>query len=496
MANCYVFNISKYKTDDIKGIAKHNLRDLNDLSRTTNIDPSRTKNNLYFDFNDLSKPINSLNYETFKSKLNSIIKRDNEKQVIKKSTNVLLNFTISASPEYFFKDLDTPEKLQRWSNLRIEDPKEKLEIQKIWESLDKEKFEKWKDTVIDYIKSKDEFKDLGISLNLHMDEKTPHFDLALCPKVGNKVDCKHFFTPIALEKWRKELDKIFTPLGLDRVKDEAPGVRDNYKEISQLERERNEYLELGKVKAPSIIMKDEIFKDGFLGKKQVISTEQIIENRDKREKAHKEKLDYYRGFYEKNFEKVKAVKRLEVENRDLRLTNKKLQQKNKSLSKEQINDLRGIDCLEVVKSMGFNPKEEQDYYRIRTDKLNLVITKENKFTENKNKIQGGGAFDLLMKVFNFSFPQSIAFLTSRMKKDKNTVIQLAAKTQKEELNKLVQNSIIQDSIKQPDLSPFFDTSKSIEDEKKKLQEDERRREQERIERLNKSKNTTSFSPTP
>lgn len=43
MANCYVFNISKYKTDDIKGIAKHNLRDLNDLSRTTNIDPSRTK---------------------------------------------------------------------------------------------------------------------------------------------------------------------------------------------------------------------------------------------------------------------------------------------------------------------------------------------------------------------------------------------------------------------------------------------------------------------
>ena len=64
------------------------------------------------------------------------------------------------------------------------------------------------------------------------------------------------------------------------------------------------------------------------------------------------------------------------------------------------------------------------------------------------------------------------------------------------LNKLVQNSIIQDSIKQPDLSPFFDTSKSIEDEKKKLQEDERRREQERIERLNKSKNTQNFSPAP
>ena len=38
--------------------------------------------------------------------------------------------------------------------------------------------------------------------------------------------------------------------------------------------------------------------------------------------------------------------------------------------------------------------------------------------------------------------------------------------------------------------------KSIEDEKKKFQEDERRREQERIERLNKSKNTISFSPTP
>ena len=496
MANCYVFNISKYKTDDIKGIAKHNLRDLNDLSRTTNIDPSRTKNNLYFDFDDLSKPINSLNYETFKSKINSIIKRDNEKQVIKKSTNVLLNFTFSASPEYFFKDLDTPGKVERWANLRIEDPKEKLEIQKIWQSLDKERFEKWKNTVIDYIKNKDEFKDLGISLNLHMDEKTPHFDLALCPKVGNKVDCKHFFTPITLQKWRNELDNIFKPLGLERVKDEAPGVRDNYKEISQLERERNEYLELGKVKAPSIIMKDEIFKDGFLGKKQIISTEQIIENRDKREKAHKTKLDYYRGFYEQNIEKVKAVKRLEVENRNLKTLNKKLFDKNNILSKEQTNNLRNISCVDVAKALGFNPKEEQDFYRIRTDKLNLVISKENKFTENKERIQGGGAFDLLMKVFKFSFKQSIAFLSNNMKEDKNTISQLAIKTQKDELNKLIQNAVNQENTKHPNLTPYLDTSKSIQDEKKKLQEEERRKEQERIERQNRLKKSTSFTPAP
>ena len=65
-----------------------------------------------------------------------------------------------------------------------------------------------------------------------------------------------------------------------------------------------------------------------------------------------------------------------------------------------------------------------------------------------------------------------------------------------ELNKLIQNAVNQENTKHPDLTPFLDTSKSIQDEKKKLQEDERRREQERIERLNKSKNTQSFSPSP
>lgn len=448
---------------------------------------------MYFDFNDLSKPINSLNYETFNSKLNSIIKRDNEKQVIKKSTNVLLNFTISASPEYFFKDLDTPGKVERWANLRIEDPKEKLEIQKIWQSLDKERFEKWKNTVIDYIKNKDEFKDLGISLNLHMDEKTPHFDLALCPKVGNKVDCKHFFTPITLQKWRNELDNIFKPLGLERVKDEAPGVRDDYKEISKLEMQRDEYLELGKITAPKKLENDDVFKNTILGKKQKIPTENILENNHKREQAYSKALNFYKNFYAQNREKVKGINRLEIENRNLRLENKKLNDSNTKLSKDKINNLRMINCFDVLKELGFNPKEEQDYFRVRTDKINLVLSKDNKFTENKNKIQGGGAFDLLMKVFKFSFKQSIAFLSNNMKQDKNAILLLSVKNHRDELNNLIQNSISQDKTI-PDLEPFKDTSKLNQELKRKIKEEQE--EQERIKAAVKPKKSVYSAPSP
>lgn len=427
MNDCYTFSIDKYKTADVDGISKHNLRDLNDVSQTPNLDADRTKNNLHFDF-DTFAPTKKISSKAFKEKLNKIIRRKNPKQKIKKSTNVFLNMNFSASPQYFFKGLNE-NNLLWWDQLRH--PKDKDEIQKIWKTLDQEKFEAWKNTVLDFIKNEEDFKDLGISLDLHLDEKTPHFEFSLCPKFGDKVDCKNFFTPARLEKWRSKLDQAFKPLGLERLKGEAPAAQDDYKAIAEAS-STVPVPEAPRAKAPKPILADEVFKDGFLGKKQVIPTEEILENRNKREKAYNTELQFYKKYFNENKYKVNAYDKLKVKYETEKKENNKMKNTIKKLSTEQVENLREIDCNDVLQVLGFQPKKEGITTRTKTDELNLVVNSENKFTENKNQIYGGGAIDLLMKVFKYTFKESTDFLTSHFGFDKVSKVVLTNQKQTQE----------------------------------------------------------------
>lgn len=429
MNNCYTFSIDKYKSADVAGISKHNLRDLNDISQTINIDPSRSKNNLHFDFVDF-KPTEKISSDVWKENLNSILRKDNEKQTIKKSTNVFLNMNFSASPQYFFDGLNE-KNLEEWDQLKWENPQDRKKISEVWKTLNKEKFENWKNSVLEFIKNEEDFKNLGVSLDLHLDEKTPHFEFSLCPKVGNKVDCKNFFTPTRLEKWRSKLDLAFKPLGLDRLKDEAPATKDDYKAIAEASRPVV-VPEPPRAKAPKAIKDDEIFEDRFFGKKQIIETEKILENRNKREKAYNTELKFYKTYFEENKFKIGAYEKLKEKYNTEKKENNKMRQQIKKLTTEQVENLRSIDCNEVLHVLGFNPKKEGITHRTKTEDLNLVVNSENKFTENKNQIYGGGAIDLMTKVFKYTFKEATDFLSSHFGFDRVSQVILTNQKQTEE----------------------------------------------------------------
>ena len=119
----------------------------------------------------------------------------NSKKALRKDANVLLEFVFSASPEFFYNDLDK----NRFEQLTMKD--NKSELDKIFneKKLNKENLDKFKNAVVDFINSKPEFKNNVVNLVLHLDEKTPHFHLALTPILNNRLTAKEFLHLIKLE---------------------------------------------------------------------------------------------------------------------------------------------------------------------------------------------------------------------------------------------------------------------------------------------------------
>lgn len=416
MRKFYVLDVDKFKTSSVVGVSKHNTRDFREVttrekkSKFDNVDFTRSKNNLSFG------PKNSTEFE---EKLNSIIRKDNPDQKIKTSTNVFVIFLISASPSYFFDDLKTEEDLKKWDNLKISNPKDKIEIAKIWKSFNKTNFENWKKSVLEF-SNDEEFKDIFLSLEIHMDEKTPHAHFSVVPKVGTKVDCKHFYTPTNLEKWRKKLEVHFTPLGLERAKDE-PMPRDDQEQHYKALAGAVEPDQPPTEQPPKKLTSKDVFevKKNWFGKGkekiQVVSTEDILKNSFERELIQGEKYGFYKSFYENNKYNSAYVKKIENKNTALLKENTKMKTQIKKFTDEQMENFRQVPLIEVVKNLGFEVKKESsEFYRVKTENLNLVINdSKNQFSENKNSNNGFGAINLLVKVFGYSAKQAIEFLSGK-----------------------------------------------------------------------------------
>lgn len=447
MKKFYTLNVEKFKKVDVVGVAKHNTRDFREVttkeknSKNKNVDFSRSENNLSFGVK---------NSNDFEEKLNSIIRDGNEKQVLKSNTNLFIGFVISASPQYFFKGLQPPEnlsdeqkevwqteKLKWWDNLNAnsKDPKkaiaDKKSIADIWKTLDKNAFEDWKKAVVEFSKD-DEFKNLIISFDIHMDEKTPHAHITVCPKMENKkVDCKNFFTKESLERWRQKLEVKFTPLGLERAKEE-PMPRDDqeqhYKALAgAIEPEPAPEVEVPPPMLPSSLeQKEPLFgKDKVLISK--IELEKLERNFKKRETAQGKKYNFYKQFYENNKFNSAYVKKLENKNLNLTKENNKMKGQIKKLTDEQMENLRHIPLNEVCQQLGFEVKKEsREFYRVKTENLNLVLnTDKNSFSENKNSNNGFGAINLLVKVFGYTAKQAIEFLSGKFQPEQITKTILA-----------------------------------------------------------------------
>jgi hypothetical protein len=409
------FNIGVAKRSDenLDDLEQHNCRFMPNVKSTKSSSFSKNRpmpNKLIFGVPKVATQIRTLTSFSQPVKTKFGLKTRKPRKDSAKAIEIV--FRVSA--DYFF-NFDNDSQLQKFRTLRMDNPKEKKIIDKYWQTrLDKNKVQQVEDLVSDYVKNK--FGENLVQLVAHFDEKGPHFHCVFLPITSdNRLSAKAVYNKIWLNTMLKECDALFKPLGLKRNKDiDAPAEHIPFN-IYQSAPNEPETPPVFKIRDRLKVEDCVEVKTGILGNKEIPkkSIVEIIEHQKGLEQDYKKALQFYSTFYKNNFDKIRAIKQVEYENKELRKENKRMRTNTKSISEEVVSNLRSIDCNEVMSSLGIQGKAEGNSTRYKTDAINLVITEGAKFTENKNSISGGGAIDLLTKVFGYKFKEAVTFLAER-----------------------------------------------------------------------------------
>lgn len=387
-----VLRCVKVKANEVAKCHNHNLRKYTNQNQT-NINFNRQQNQICLGSEDT--------HGTLKNRLEKIENR----RAIRKDANVMLEFIFSASPEYFYKDLDR----EKFDKLTME--KNKPELDKIFnEQLDKQKLEDFKAVVIEYCQK--EFGDNVINLTLHLDEKTPHFHLLCTPiTADNRLTAKEFFTPITARAWQDSFGEACKKLGIDRGRENSPEVHTSHHDHN---RALNTPVPTPPtVKTPQTPTEEEIFKDGLFGKKQLIKTEDLLKQFREREKAVNEKYKFYKKYYNENKEKIAELEETKTENEKLKKENFIMKEKQQKLDSETMENLRQIPVKTVLENLGYELKktDAQRYQLAQGEKL-VITPSTNQFFNNTTGKKGFGAISLLVDGLGFSFKEAKEILLS------------------------------------------------------------------------------------
>lgn len=290
-------------------------------------------------------------------------------------------------------------------------------------SIPKHCFEKpdliqeWKKSVLEFVNSNPIFKDNCLMLVYHGDESQPHIQGVFVPRHEGKLNFRALLGgPEGSEKLHKLHDdfaKAMAPLGFAR----GDGTHTNglthkqyMKSVSDLTRP-----------APTPAALPQVPEVGWFNKNEVIEAQG-----EKLKKLTKENNRLRKEVARTTFYRTQNLN-LKDTNLDLVKLKRKRDSEKMKLEKEKLENLRSISCVDLLEHMGFTPKKEGNTTRIKTDVLNIVVNSENKFTENKNLIQGGGAIDLLCKVFDYTFKESIDYLVGVFGHEKTSRVALSNK---------------------------------------------------------------------
>lgn len=425
MANkCFTLNVEKLKRGSVTGIHNHNFR--------------KTKDESFVNYSKshLNKLV--LGSEKTQHVLHTHISKTDSKKQIRKDANVLCSFVISASPSYFYDALKTDEDLKVWDDLDWSRPKDRPKLLEIQSSLNQKNLDEFEKQIKKF--ASETFGDNIVNMVLHLDEKTPHFHLLVTPITSqNKLSMKQFYTPRTLDTWRKGIASHVAKLGLVEHLNEpepASGLREVGVHTSTRAYRDIELPQPPKTPVPKALTESKVFQTGFLGrKKQVVKTEDVISNWKNREVSLSKQLYFYKDQFAKNANSFKQNELAKLQNAKLKAENAKLKSKNKQLEKEKLmesnntlEDLRSIDCNDVLESLGHYGKNEGDTTRYKDENINLVVNNQNKFFENRSSVSGGGAIDLLVKIFDFKFKDALAYLKNNFGSDNTARVLLSTKS--------------------------------------------------------------------
>ncbi|MDO8370959.1 MAG: MobV family relaxase [Polaromonas sp.] len=393
MAVC-VLRIGKLKAGDVKSAQQHNDREF-ETSYSPNINFDETSTN--------QKLIG--NGELAKDLARRLEKTTN-KRSLRKDANVALEFIFSASPEYFYKDLDR----EKFDKLTMKDNGVELAVIKM--TLDPQKLEAWKKTVLQY--AKEQFGDNCIDLTLHLDEKTPHFHAIVVPIMPDgRLSAKDYFKPETCRKFQDTYGVACKPLGIKRGEEFSPAIHTN-----QYEHAAKQVL----IDKPPAHKIPSVEKPGFL-----TPASKVYEQAKERDNALMEKYDFYKKFYNEHESDIRYSQVLKSENATLfhkvaraNLENSYLKKTVKDLRAEDFENMKLISCVDVCKELGLKIAISENKQKIdvetSADKISIDV-QQNSFTAtsklDKLKQKGAGAIDLLHNVFDYTVAETIQFLKSK-----------------------------------------------------------------------------------
>ena len=400
-----VLRCGKVKGNEVSKVHNHNLRTYE----------NHAVENINFDRNQNEIVLGSPNTH---QKLKENLSKLESKKAIRKDANVLLEFIFSASPEFFYDNLDK----EKFEKLTMKENKNELD--KIFnENLNKENLEKFKKSVVDFINSKPEFKNNVVNLVLHLDEKTPHFHLTLTPILKGRLTAKEFFTPEKARTWQDDFHSVLqkNKITLERGKENSPAIHQSLAEYRS-----NESIQ---VPEPPSEPTPALPSIDTLGTSIPLTDKSIVSKEDKKEfkkqfndvvKSQNEKYSFYKSFYQESKGTFKKAKQALAENAKLKSQNQKLKKENldmsfkiKKFTEEQLENLRQIPLVQVAQKLGLiqSGKKSGDYVRFKDTNYNIVIDEsKNQYADNVSNKTGFGAINFLKDFANFSFKQAVEFL--------------------------------------------------------------------------------------
>lgn len=332
---------------------------------------------------------------------------------------------------------------------------------------DKKKIEEFKKETLNFINTDEKFKDNCLMAVLHNDEKQPHIQAVFVPRVNGKLNFNKILGGLDGSKKITKLQDDFAKnvsekIGLHR----GDGTHTNGLDHKQYMKTVSEIQ--------AIPEEPELPPGGNGGTGGLFSgfdplNRHKVEALEQENKYLKQKLDSQksRTVLQNQVKKSNlAIEKLKKENKEIKKTyaellknrnyfkdriiekNKEIDEMKKKYNKDEVNKLREIPLENILERLGFEVKSEGNFSRyVKTESLNLHFnTSNSKFIDNKSDISGGGAFDLLMKVFNYDFNEARNFLAQSFGVNKVAELILA---NEEKTKEIVKESIKKGSSEIP-----------------------------------------------
>lgn len=275
--------------------------------------------------------------------------------------------------------------------------------------------------VKEFLDSDPRFKGNVLLCVAHYDEVQPHIQAICVPRSDGKLNFKKNFGGLSggakLARLHTEVaEQIGKPLGLSR----GDGTHTNglshkeYMEVVEQIAEEPKEIELPKIEEHS----------KFAFWKTIEDQQKQIEELKKQNKAQQKEIAKS-TFYSKQNTQLKA------NNTQLKKKVNQMRERAEKASEQELERIRSIDCKEVCERLGLQTVKEGTTTRVKNEEINLVISSNNKFTENRTMAQGYGAIDLMVKVFKYSFSEARKFLTSNFGSENTAKVILTNQSQVE-----------------------------------------------------------------